>query len=141
MTQTRIYLPLDAAGVRRLAREREVGGARGGGLRAFAVTEQVERDHPLGDEEEWEYAALSEACDAASSLRGGTGAKRVIVAADVDPAWVTAGTGSAAAVLIASPVPLSKVVAFHVDETAGDDGLQDLLWYDATELDEVLRLL
>src|SRR5689334_1734057 len=58
MTQIRIYLPLDAAGVRRLAQDREVGGSRGGGLRAFAVTEQVERDHPLGDEEEWEYAAL-----------------------------------------------------------------------------------
>ena len=141
MTQTRVYLPLDAAGVRRLARDREVGGAKGGGLRAFAVTEQVERDQPLGDEEEWEYAALGEACDAATSLRGGTAAKRVIVAADVDPAWVTAGSSSAAAVLISSPVPLSKVVAFHVDETAGDDGLADLLWYDATELDEVLRLL
>jgi hypothetical protein len=141
VTQTRIYLPLDAAGVRRLAQDREIGGSRGGGLRAFAVTGQVERDHPLGDEEEWEYAALGEACDAATSLRGGAATKRVIVAADVDPTWVTAGTGSAAAVMVSSPVPLSKVVAFHVDETAGDDGMQDLLWYDATELDEVLTLV
>jgi hypothetical protein len=140
MTQTRIYLPLDADAVRRLAEDREVVGSEGG-LAAFAVTEQVERAHPLGDEEEWEYAALSEACEAATSLRGGTAAKRVVAAADVDPSWVTTGTGSAAAVVISSPVPLSKVVSFHVDETAGDDGMQDLLWYDATELDEVLTLL
>ena len=141
MTQTRIYLPLNAAGLRRLAHDRVVAGSGGGGLRAFAVTEQVERDEPLGDEEEWEYAALSQACDAATSQRGGTAAKRVIAAADVDPSWVMVGSGPPAAVLISSPVPLSKVVSFHVDETAGDDGLENLLWYDATELDEVLRLL
>lgn len=141
MTQTRIYLPLNADGLRRLAADREVSGTRGGGLRAFAVTEQVERAQPLGDEEEWEYAALTEACDAASSLRGGAPTKRVVAAADVDPTWVVSGTGAAAAVLISSPVPLSKVVSFHIDETAGDEGLEDLLWYDATELDEVLRLL
>ena len=62
MTQTRIYLPLNAAGAAP-PRQRPCGlRLRGGGLRAFAVTEQVERDHPLGDEEEWEYAALAEAC-------------------------------------------------------------------------------
>jgi hypothetical protein len=32
-------------------------------------------------------------------------------------------------------------VSFHVDEDAGDDGMDDVLWYDVTELDEVLRLL
>jgi hypothetical protein len=43
--------------------------------------------------------------------------------------------------VVSEPVPLRRVVAFHVDENAGDEGTSDLLWYDATELDEVLRLL
>jgi hypothetical protein len=45
------------------------------------------------------------------------------------------------AVTVSTVVPLARVVSFHVDETAGDQGMDDLLWYDATELDEVLRLL
>jgi hypothetical protein len=44
-------------------------------------------------------------------------------------------------VVVAEALPLARVVSFHVDETAGDDGMDDLLWYDVTELDEVLRLL
>ena len=42
---------------------------------------------------------------------------------------------------VSTAVPLAQVVSFHVDEEAGDQGMEDLLWYDATELDEVLRLL
>ena len=65
------------------------------------------------------------------------------MAADVDPGTVSAdGTReSLAAVTVSGPVPLRQVVSFHVDEEAGDQGMEDLLWYDATELDEVLRLL
>lgn len=140
MTQTRIYLPLNAEGVRQLAADREVGDPP---LRAFAVTERTERSLPLGEEEEWEYAALTEAVDAAAALQGTSVAKRVVAAADVDPLWVQAdGTRDGlSAVLVSDPVPLARVVSLHVDETAGDQGMDDLLWYDATELDEVLRLL
>jgi len=140
MTQTRIYLPLNASGTRRLADARAVEGPV---VRAFAVTEQVERSLPAGDEEDWEYAALTEAFDAASAALPSSRERRVVAAADVDPVSVT-GKGSAespAAVEVTAPVPLSRVVSFHVDETAGDEGMSDLLWYDATELDEVLRLL
>jgi hypothetical protein len=137
MTQTRIYVPLNAPGARRLAADRQIGS---GTLRAFAVTERVERAAPTGDEEEWEYAALTEAIDAATTMRGTEG-RRVVVAADVDPSWVQEGGETAASVRISSPVPLSRVVSFHVDESPGDEGMDDLLWYDATELEEVLRLL
>ena len=75
MSQTRIYLPLDAKGVRRLAADREVRPAP---LRAFAVTDRVERALPDGDEEEWEYAALTEAAEAAALLQGTSVAKREI---------------------------------------------------------------
>ena len=137
MTQTRIYVPLNPEGVRRLAAERSVGEP---GMAAFAVTERVERAEPTGDEEDWEYAALTEAVEAAGELRREVG-KRVVVAADVDPSWVSDGGSTLASVRLASPISLSLVVAFHVDESAQDEGMDDLLWYDATELDEVLRLL
>lgn len=140
MSQTRIYLPLDAATLRGLLAERSLGPAP---VRAFAVTGRVERSLPTGDEEEWEYAALSEAVDAATELQGTAVAKRVVAAADVDPDWVGADTSrpALAAVSVAQPVPLARVVSFHLDETAGDQGMEDLLWYDATEVDEVVRLL
>ncbi len=139
MTQTRIYLPLDARGVRRLSEDRAVGA---GPVRAFAVTDRVERSLPSGDEEEWEYAALTDAVDAATELRVDGRSKRVVAAADVDPSLVSPGSGGAlSAIQVSEPVPLSRIVSFHVDESPGDEGVDDLLWYDATELDEVLHQL
>ena len=140
MTQTRIYVPLLADAVRRLATDRELGPAP---VAAFGVTERIERADPTGLEEEWEYAVLTEAVDAAALLQGTRVAKRVVAAADVDPEWVSTdgSRGGLGSVTVASTVPLARIVSFHVDETAGDQGMEDLLWYDATELDEVLRLL
>jgi hypothetical protein len=140
MTQTRIYLPMTPDDVRRLAAEREVGPSP---LRAYAVTQRLERSHaPDLLEEELEYAALTEAVERAAGLQGNRVTKRVVAAADVDPAWVRGSDDDGlAAVEVTHAVPLRLVVSFHVDETAGDQGLEDLLWYDATELDEVLRLL
>jgi hypothetical protein len=140
MTQTRIYVPLLPDAVRRLAADREIGPAP---VAAFGVTERVERADPTGLEEEWEYAALTEAAEAAALLQGTSVAKRIIAAADVDPGTVSSdGTReSIAAVAVAGPVSLRQVVSFHVDEEAGDQGTEALLWYDVTELDEVLRLL
>jgi len=140
MTQTRIYLPMTPDDVRRLAADREVGPAP---LRAYAVTQRLERSSaPDLLEEELEYAALTEAVERAAELQGNRVTKRVVAAADVDPAWVAgAEDAGLAAVEVTQPVPLRLVVSFQVDETAGDQGLDDLLWYDATELDEVLRLL
>ena len=140
MTQTRIYIPLLPEAVRRLAADREIGPAP---LAAFGVTERIERADPTGLEEELEYAALTEAADAAALLQGTAVVKRVVAAADVDPGSVSSdGTReSLAAVTVATAVSLRQVVSFHVDEEAGDQGMEDLLWYDATELDEVLRLL
>ena len=140
MTQTRIYLPLLPDAVRRLAAEREIGPAP---VAAYGVTGRVERADPTGAEEEWEYAALTEAAEAAAALQGTSVAKRVVAAADVEPGAVSpdGSRDSLAAVTVSSPVSLRQVVSFHVDEEAGDQGMEDLLWYDVTELDEVLRLL
>jgi hypothetical protein len=141
MSQTRIYLPLTAAGLRALAKSRETGPAPAS---AYAVTARLERANSADlAEEELEHAAFSEAAEAALALQGNEVGKRVIAAADVDPGTVEpdGSREDASAVTVSEPVPLRRIVSFHVDESAGDTGLDDLLWYDATELDEVLRLL
>ena len=138
MTQTRIYLPLTSAAVRALAERREVGPAP---VAAFAVTDRLKSQIPGADREEWEYAALTDAVEAAGAARAGSAAKRVVAAADVDRAVVAVDDGGRATVSVSAPVSLSRVVSFHIDENAGDEGMADLLWYDATELAEVLRLL
>ena len=145
MSQTRVYLPLSAAAVRALARERALPAPP---LAAFAVTSSLERSLPTGDEEEWEYAALCEAVEAASGLREGPGDKRVVAAADIDTEWVAETPTAAgaedpalASVEVTGQVVLRDIVSFHIDEEPGADGADDLLWYDATELDEVARLV
>ena len=146
MSQTRVYLPLSGEGVRALARDRVLPAPP---LDAFAVTSRVERALPAGDEEEWEYAALCEAVDAATALRATPADRRVVAAADVDSEWVSdlspaapaPGDGDAlAAVRVTEQVSLRQVVSFHIDEEPGADGADDLLWYDVTELAEVARL-
>jgi len=140
MTQTRIYVPLNASRLRELSETRLLSGTP---MEAFAVTGRLERSIPTGDEEEWEYAALCEAVDAASRLREEPDAKRVIAAADVDPDSVTAsGEGDAlSTVEVTEAIPLRRIVSFHIDEQRGADGAEDLLWYDATELGEVTHLM
>ena len=71
--------------MRALAADREIARRR---CAAFAVTDGLERRCPPADEEEWEYAALSEAA-APRAAAEEPARKRVIAAADVDPDWVT----------------------------------------------------
>lgn len=142
MTQTRIYVPLGATSVRRLAQSRSLASEVIG---AFAVTERLERSLPGADEEQWEYAALCHAVEAAGALRESETDKRVVAAADVDASAVSPRAGESgvavSAVEVAGPLPLERVVSFHLDEEPGADGVDDLLWYDVTELDDVVRLL
>lgn len=146
MTQTRIYLPLTPTDVARLVRTGEVSPSS-----AYAVTPALRSDLPGGDEEEREYVAMGDATVAAGELRdsvAGTasargGGRRVVAAADVDTVAVVvtpARPGEARSlVALDGPVPLRRVVSFHLDEEPGGDG--DLLWYDVTELAEVARLV
>jgi hypothetical protein len=139
MTLARVYVPLTPAMVRDLADTRQISPAP---VAAHAVTPRLERALPGSDEEEREYAALRDAAAAADALSAGSVVRRVVVAADVDSAWVDHRRGESSDVLstveITEPVPLRLVVSFHVDEVAGrhDD---ELLWYDVTELAEVVR--
>jgi hypothetical protein len=137
MTLTRVYLPLDAEALRALARTRELDGVP---LPAHGVTDALRAAQPAGDEDELEYAALWAAADACTAR----GARRVVAAADVDPAWLdpapAGGSGDVSALVVTEPVPLQRIASFHVDETGGSED-DELSWYDATELPVLLDLL
>jgi hypothetical protein len=138
-----------------------------GGLPAHAVTPAVREWYVEGDVEELEYSALLEAAEASLHLLGKDPAaprRRVVVAADVPEAVVKPGGDFRSSVRLQVPVALSSVVSLHVDEAdvgdtiatavaaveaaaAGDDDAQflvdeaeacDLLWYDVTELGDLV---
>ena len=139
MPIARVYLPLTAAQLADLAAHGELAGDR---VRAYAVTPGLADGFPGADEEELEYAALRDASDAARALRDPGQTHRVIAAADVDAAFLHAPDDAAGDVPsrqdVQGPVALRRVASFHVDEAPTDDA--DLLWYDVTEIDEVVRL-
>lgn len=139
------------------------------GLAAHAVTPAVREWYVEGDSEELEFAVLLEAAEASLRLIAvdpKARPRRVVLAADVDDAWVTPVSGRfRSAVTLSCPLPLSNVVSAHTDERAaeravseavavvdaadaGDDDAQfvldeaeaqDLLWFDATELRQVVE--
>jgi hypothetical protein len=141
MTLTRIYVPLDAAGLRDLSVRRALAGPP---LVAHAVTEAVRVAQPASDEEEREYTALCDAAATSARLLPPGEHRRIVVAADVEPGWVdevpqAEGT-TPSQVMISRPVPLKRIASFHVDEDGATED-DELLWYDATELPVVIDLL
>lgn len=146
MPVVRVYLPVGSADLAGLAERGSLCAPPAGPRVAYAVTPELERSMPGHDDEDLEYAAFSDAVAASGAL---SGERSVVVAADVDPEWLAAGEltsrpPSICSVELTEPVPLARVASFHVDERGGSTqhaavaGSADaLLWYDATELDEV----
>jgi len=160
----RVYLPTTLSG---LASAYADGGFRPP-LDGHAVTGAVREWYVAGDLEELEYAALTEAAEASlRNLAGRRGPhRRVVVAADVPDAEVTVRLDDRfrSAVTVDSAVPLAHVASVHVDEPdaeavvaaaaaalpaadAGDDDARfaldeaeatELLWYDVTEIADVI---
>lgn len=121
------------------------------------------------DQEELEYAAMVEAAMSSLRLLADdpdAPPRRVVVAADVSLSLAPSGAGyPMSAVLLPGVVPLDQVASLHIDEVeaeadvrvamaairdadAGDAAAQlrvdqaevhDLLWFDVTELDQLLR--
>ncbi len=139
MPLTRIYVPIDAAGLAALKTRREIGPAP---VVAHAVTPDENRGASGPDEEALEYAALLAAAAQAGTIRP-SGGRRVVAAADVEPALVERAVDESTPTLVEvdAPVPLRRVVSFHVDEELGGVDDAELLWFDVTELDEVLHLV
>lgn len=129
----RVYLPLVISDLARVASSGTVP------LRAtvHGVTTSDRLHHPGVDEEELEFDAMCAALDAADDLRSTKEERRVVVAADVP----SVDEADALTVRLAAEVPLSEVVSVHCEESAGTapgEGYDDLLWYDVSELDEIV---
>jgi CRP-like cAMP-binding protein len=141
MTVTRIYVPLNASMLRSLDRDRTLGDAP---FLAHAVTPALRADAIGAGQDQWEYAALSDAVRSSAALLTAGESRRVVAAADVESEVVgSAGPGTSideSAVFISEPVALNRIASFHVD---GDNSSEDdeLLWYDVTELPAILALL
>ncbi len=136
MPIVRVYLPLDAAALSTLRATGEVGPAPVAAHTALAASA---RPGIGNDDEEREYAAWSAAASDAAD-RAADGARRVVASADVDTAMVQRGSADDTAVEIDTVVALPRIASFHVDEEPGGE-VADLLWYDVTELDDVITLL
>ena len=141
MTVTRIYVPLNASRLRGLDRDRALGDPP---FLAHAVTEALRAATVGVGQDEWEYAALSDAVRSSAVLLSPGESRRIVAAADVESEVVgSAGPGTSideSAVFISEPVALNRIASFHVD---GDNSSEDdeLLWYDVTELPAILALL
>ena len=138
---TRIYIPLNASGLRKLDTDRALGGAP---FLAHAVTEAVRASAPTAGQDEWEYAALNDAAQSSVSLFPSGESRRIVAAADVTPELVDPATAAdvtvESAVSISDSVALNRIASFHVDaDDASED--DDLLWYDVTELSAILAML
>jgi hypothetical protein len=140
LTLTRIYIPLNAAGLRSLSIDGALGGAP---FVAHAVTESVRAADPGAGMDEWEFAALNDAAQTSGSMLTPGEGLRVVAAADVSSDLVdtseNADSDVGSAVSISDSVALRRIASFHVDGDASQDDA--LLWYDVTELPVVLALL
>ncbi|MGI9003639.1 MAG: DUF6912 family protein [Pseudonocardia sp.] len=115
----RVYVPATWPMVQAMVRSGHldpIGGT------AFALTPKLRESYTSGDDEELEYAALTEAARASLrllSVEFGFGedaapARRVVVAADLDDVTLRPDLDDGA-VRIAGGVPLAAVAAVHVD--------------------------
>lgn len=136
MPVVRVYLPLDPAMLSTLRESGEIGPAPVAGHAALAPSTRPGIGH---DDEEREYAAWSAAASDAA-VRAAGGGRRVIASADVDAAVVEREADDDTAVELDSVVALPRIASFHIDEEPGGE-VADLLWYDVTELDDLIALL
>ena len=145
MPVIRVYVPIGRRDLDNLAERGALDGDPSRPRDAFAVTDDLRSRTGGLDLEDLEYAAFSDAVAASDAARSEPGDRRVVASADADPAWVLDGDGTPVSrVRLVASVPMSRVASFHVDEAAGaatEVEADDLLWYDATELDEVRALL
>jgi hypothetical protein len=161
---TRVFVPATVPLLRTL-RERGLAAP----LAAHAVTAALREWYVEGDGDELEYAASSEAAAASLRLLADDAEappRRVVLAAEVPDGQVRAVAGSArSAVVVGERLTADRVVSIHVDDDvaaddvaaavraipAADGGDEDsqlavedaegheLLWYDVTELDDLLE--
>ena len=124
----RVYIPATVPILSELAKRGELGP---GPLTGYAVTPGLREWYVEGDEEELEYAALTEAARAALRLLAAdplAPRRRVVVAAESSDAVITP-TGTPVSkeqgvapgeVRIDGVIALRDIAAFHVDDVAAE---------------------
>ena len=139
-TMIRIYVPLNASGLRSLFTSGAIAPAP---FPAHAVTAAMRDSAPNAAADEWEYDALNDAAQTSGALLSVGESRRIVAAADVSSDSLGPAepddSDVESAVSISQAVALKRIASFHVDGGAPDDS--DLLWYDVTELPVVLALL
>jgi hypothetical protein len=120
----RVYLPSTLPAVAQALQAGQVGP---GPLAGFAVTPALREAYASGDDEELEYAALTEAARAslrllASAADPAAPPRRVVLAADIPAEHVKPDPrdGEPARVVITTKVKLKDLAAAHVDAPDAD---------------------
>src|SRR6266542_3404172 len=140
----RVFLPSTLPALAEALRAGQVGQA---GQPGYAVTPALREAYASGDEEELEYAALTEAARASLRMLAGNPAappRRVVLAAEIpaDGVKLDARDREPGRVLVIAAIPIDKLASAHVAD-AGDedarfavDGAEghELAWYATQEL-------
>jgi hypothetical protein len=118
----RVFLP---STLPELAQALHVGQIGPGSVPGFAVTPSLREAYASGDEEELEYAALTEAARASLRMLAQDPAappRRVVLAAEIPAEQVKldARDKEPARVLITEAVPVKRLASAHVDDTEAD---------------------
>jgi hypothetical protein len=120
----RVFLP---STLPELAQALQAGQVGPGPVPGFAVTPLLREAYASGDEEELEYAALTEAARASLRLLAadpGAPPRRVVLAAEIPAEQVRwdARDSEPGRVLVGEAVPLARLASAHVDDAeAGAD--------------------
>ncbi len=120
----RVFVPATLPALAAALRAGQLGP---GPLAGFAVTPALREAYASGDEEELQYAALTEAARASLRMLAGDPAapsRRVVLAAEIQPEQVSwdARDGEPARVVIGEPIPVKRLASAHVDDSqAGAD--------------------
>jgi len=120
----RVFLPSTLPA---LAQALQAGQLGRGPIPGFAVTPALREAYASGDEEELEYAALSEAARASLRMLAEDPAappRRVVLAADIPTVLLSYDTNDSepGRVVVSQPVPVDLLASGHVDDLeAGTD--------------------
>jgi len=128
----RVFLPSTLPALAQVLRAGHIGPGLGpdagpGPLAGYAVTPTLREAYASGDEEELEYAALTEAARASLRMLAGNPAappRRVVLAAEspADQVKLDARDREPARVLVTAAILNGKLASAHVDDTeAGPD--------------------
>jgi hypothetical protein len=123
----RVFLPSTLPALASALRADQVGP---GPMLGFAVTPALRESYASGDQEELEYAALTEAARASLHLLAADPVappRRVVLAADIPAEHVKWDTRprEPGRVVIEDAVPLTLLVSAHVDDAAAGADVRD----------------